>query len=71
MSDKYKKRNIIERLLNDYTPNQVVCYVKILGEKVPISREEALQIFGYKPKPWSKEIREAVERGPELEGNKQ
>ena len=38
--------NICEILLKEYNRGQVVCRVKILGESVAISREEALQIFG-------------------------
>jgi hypothetical protein len=38
--------NICDKLRKNYSPNQVVDRVKILGEEVPVSREEALMLFG-------------------------
>ena len=38
--------NVCDKLRKNYVPNEVVCRVKILGEIVPVSREEALMLFG-------------------------
>ena len=39
------KESIKDKLLK-YKANQVVGYANVLGETVPVSRNEALQIFG-------------------------
>lgn len=41
------KKSIIEKL-KEYELAQVVCYVRILGETVPLSKRDILKIFGYK-----------------------
>ncbi len=49
---KETKKGIKEKLMK-FSANQVVTYVTIIGEKVPISRDEALGLFGCKiPKKW-------------------
>ena len=40
------KRNMCDRLREDYEKGEVVGYVEILGETIPLSRDEALRIFG-------------------------
>lgn len=38
--------NICDKLRKEFEKGEVVAYVKILGERVPVSRDEALRIFG-------------------------
>lgn len=42
-----KRGDILEKL-QDYKEGEVVCRVTILGEEVPVSREDALRLFGCK-----------------------
>lgn len=41
-----KKRNICDWLRENFDSSEVVAYVELFGEKVPVSRDEALMILG-------------------------
>lgn len=49
--------NICDKL-RKYTKGEIIAYVTILGETVPISRDEALMIFGCHPSPCEKGVNE-------------
>jgi len=42
-----EKRTILDKLRN-YQSQQVVCYVTILGEKIPLSKNDILHVLGCK-----------------------